>query len=175
MQCLCGSVCHLGTPTASGSVVTDQRWLTYRHFHQANSMQWCCWVGLESSVRQIYTDKIYICTTICSCAVTTIPVSLLTLLNSVQVHSSFALQKTRMSAKHQAPVQKPALIKTCHKYKDSNTVNWWWLQSLQSRYGMTLCRSLGILTLECTALLLLFFSKVTHAVGGKWETVLGAG
>jgi len=84
MQCLCGSVCHLGTPTASGSVVTDQRWLTYRHFHQANSMQWCCWVGLESSVRQIYTDKIYICTTICSCAVTTIPVSLLTLLNSVQ-------------------------------------------------------------------------------------------
>ena len=39
------------------------------------------------------------------------------------VHSSFALQKTRMSAKPQAPVQRQALIKTCHKHKDSDTVN----------------------------------------------------
>ena len=88
MQCLSASVCHLGTPTASGSV-TDQRWLAYRHFHQTNSSGA---VGLDYIhdkytltiyIRQIYTDKIYICTTICSCAVNTIPVSLLTVLNSV--------------------------------------------------------------------------------------------
>ena len=38
------------------------------------------------------------------------------------VNSSFALQKISMSAKPQAPVQRQALIKTCHKHKESNAV-----------------------------------------------------